>query len=155
MSTKQFQNFHHTTARGLAITAFLANQAARFAHITIDRSPTDIFYYLMSKDILKERKRVGENWIVAFAVTKRADRDVIRKVLGDDLIFVVLDISLDLVVERLKGRGQGEEAIATAHKHYEPAQKDEPNTLSFEIKRGVSREQNAQEVFDLINKKMN
>ena len=139
----------------LAIGAFFDNQAKLNAHITTDRSPTNLFYYLMSTDILKERKRVGGNWIVAYAAAKRADRDVIRKVCGKDLIFVVLDISLDLVIERLKGRGQGEAELAKAHSFYEPAEKDEPNTLSFEIKRGVSREQNAQEVFDLITKKRN
>ena len=143
------------SARGLAIVEFFVNQMQRFANITTDRSPTDRYYNLMSKDILKERERVGGDWIVTYAVAKRADRDVIRKVLGEDLIFVVLDISLELVIERLEGRGQGEEEIAQVYKYYEPAQEDEPNTISFEIKRGVTREENAQAVFDLITKKSN
>ena len=142
-------------ARGWAIVEFGDNQMKRFANITTDRSPTDRFYNLMSEDILKERKRVGGDWIVTYAVAKRADRDVIRKVLGEDLIFVVLDISLDLVIERLEGRGQREEEIAAYYNFYEPAQEDEPNTISFEIKRGVTREENAQAVFDLITKKSN
>ena len=104
----------------------------------------------MAEDILKERKRVGGDWIVAFAMSKRLDRDIFRKVLGDDLIFVVLDISLDLVTERLKGRGKGEVELAKEHHEYEPAQKDEPNTISFEIKKNATREENAQAVHDLI-----
>ena len=137
----------------LAIGAFFDNQAKLSAHITADRTPTNLFYYLMSMDILKERKRVGGNWIVAYAAAKRADRDVIRKVCGKDLIFVVLDISLDLVIERLKGRGQGEAELAKAHSFYEPVEKDEPNTIPFEMKRGATREENANAIFDLINKK--
>jgi len=142
-------------ARGGALVEFLVNQEKLSANVTSDRSPTDRYYTLMAKDILKERKRVGGDWVVVFAMAKRVDRDVIRKVLGNDLTFVVLDISLDLVIERLKGRGEGEEHLAKEHNEYEPAQEDEPNTISFEIKKEATREQNAQAVYDLISSKSN
>merc|ERR1719266_1717035 len=134
--------------RGRALGQFFANQHDLGNNVTSDRSPTDYYYNLMAEDILKERKRVGGDWIVAYAMSKRLDRDIFRKVLGDDLIFVVLDISLDLVTERLKGRGKVE--LAKEHHEYEPAQKDEPNTISFEIKKDATREENAQAVHDLI-----
>ena len=69
------------------------------------------------------------------------------------LIFVVLDISLDLVKERLAGRGQGEEALAKEHYKYEPATDDEPNTVGFKIIKSRSKQENAEAVLDLINKK--
>ena len=75
-----------------------------------------------------------------------------HEVLGDGVIFVVLDISFELVKERLSGRGEGEVDLAEVHYAYEPAQSDEPRTVAFEILRDATREENAQGVLDLINK---
>ena len=105
---------------------------------------------MMAKDVKRERERVGGDWVFVFAIGRKLDRDVFREVIGDDLINVVLEISLDLVKKRLSGRGQGEEELAASHWAYEPAQPDEPNTISFEIKDGVTREDNANQIFSLI-----
>jgi gluconate kinase len=140
-------------ARYAAIEDLFVNQYQLENNKTSDRTPTDQYFTLMAENILKERNRVGGDWIAVFALPKRADRDVMRKVLGDDLTFVVLDISLDLVYERLSGRGKGETRLAKQHQRYEPAQDDEPNTISFEIKKGVTREQNAKQIYDLLMNK--
>ena len=66
----------------------------------------------------------------------------------------MLDISLDLVKERLKGRGKGDEGLANHHWKFEPAFEDEPNTIGFEIIKRRSEEENAQAVLDLINQKL-
>ena len=120
---------------------------------TVDRSPTDQFLNLMAQDIKRERERVGGDWIIAFAMPKRLDRDIFRKIIGEDLIFVVLDISLDLVKERLAGRGEGEDELAKVHHYYEPAAEDEPNTIGFKVVENRSKQENADAVLDLINKK--
>jgi hypothetical protein len=135
--------------------AFLVNQYELDNNITTDRSPTEEYYQLMAEDILRERKRVGGDWVIAQAVARRVDRDVFRRVLGEDLMFVVLDISLDLVKERLAGRGKGEEELANVHYKYEPAGEDEPNTVGFEIRREASKDENARAVLDLINSQSN
>ena len=107
---------------------------------------------MLCEDISSQRRRVGGDWVVAYAMAKRSDRDIFREVLGEDLIFVVLDISFDLVKERLSGRGEGEEHLANIHYKYEPAQSDEPRTVAFEIVKEATREENAQGVLELINK---
>ena len=135
-----------------ALTGYLSNQDLLEKNQTTDRSGTNYFMRLMAEDIKKEKARVGGDWVVAFAMAKRSDRDIFREVLGEDVIFVVLDISFDLVKERLSGRGEGEEELAAVHYKYEPAQSDEPRTVAFEIVREASREENAQGVLDLINK---
>ena len=140
------------SARGAAMGAYWSNQNLLEANQTTDRSPTNYFFRLMAEDIKKERARVGGDWVVAFAMAKRSDRDIFREVLGDDVIFVVLDISFELVKERLSGRGEGEVDLAEVHYAYEPAQSDEPRTVAFEILRDATREENAQGVLDLINK---
>ena len=69
--------------------------------------------------------KVGGDWVVAFAVYDRKDRDIFRTILGQDfahidvdhnlllqsgseVIFVLLDLDKDLLKERLSGRRQGE-----------------------------------------------
>ena len=101
------------SARGAALTGYVNN--AWSTNQTTDRSPTNHFFRLMAEDIKKERARVGGDWVVAYAMAKRSDRDIFREVLGEDLVFVVLDISLELVKERLSGRGEGEESFARIH----------------------------------------
>ena len=90
-------------------------------------------------------------FVVAFAMSRVTDRDIFREVLGEDLLFVVLDISLDLVKERLAGRGIGEEKMAKIHWKFQPAQEDEPKTTAFQMLRGVSKQDNADAVLRIIN----
>ena len=140
--------------RARALTQFRINQHQLGLNKTNNRRPTDHYYNLMAEDIKTERNRVGGDWIVAFALKKRLDREIFMNVFGEDLIFVVLDISLDLVKERLKGRGKGDEGLANHHWKFEPAFEDEPNTIGFEIIKRRSEEENAQAVLDLINQKL-
>merc|ERR1719431_1987050 len=135
--------------RVAALVQFFINQDQIGKNETNNRRPTDHYYNLMAQDIKKERERVGGDWICAFAMNKRLDRDIFRKVIGEDLIFVVLDISLELVKERLAGRGQGEEALAREHYKYEPAFQDEHNTIGFKIIKSRSKEENAEAVLDI------
>ena len=130
------------------------------AKTTTDRSPTNHFYRMMAEDIKKERERVGGDWVVASHIEDRILRDIFREVL-DDAIFVVLEISYDLVKERLYGR-EKERGIVdrwrivnyllSHHRKFEVAQADEPRTVGFKILRESTVEENARAILDLINK---
>ena len=130
------------------------------AKTTTDRSPTNHFYRMMAEDIKKERERVGGDWVVASHIEDRILRDIFREVL-DDAIFVVLEISYDLVKERLYGR-EKERGIVdrwrivnyllSHHRRFELAQADEPRTVGFKILRESTVEENARAILDLINK---
>ena len=137
--------------RMFAMLGFHKNQRTWEKDQTVDRAPTERFYKLMAKDIEKERKRVGGDWIVAFAMSRRTDRDIFREVLGEDLLFVVIDISFELVKERLAGRGIGEDSMAEMHWKFQPAGEDEPQTVSFDMLPGVSKADNANAVLRIIN----
>merc|ERR1712183_335079 len=116
---------------------------------TTDRSPTDHCLRLLAEDIKRERTRVGGDWVVAFAMPTRSGRDVFREVLGDTAIFVVLEISSDLVKERLSGRENEErmaELLAARHRIHEPAQSDEPKTVAFEVLKEATVAENAQKI---------
>ena len=119
-----------------------------------DRSPEYRFFRMMAEDVKRERERVGGNWVVANAISKRCEREIIREVL-DNAFFVVLEISYDLVKERLFGR-EKEKGIAkwllSEHSKFEVAQADEPRTVGFKILRESTEEENARAILDLINK---
>ena len=137
-----------------AFKDWLVNDLKLQSGETTDRLATDHFLRLLAEDIKRERSRVGGDWVVAFALPTRSDRDVFRKVLGDSVIFVVLEISFDLVKERLSGRENEEwiaEVLASRHRIHEPAQSDEPKTVAFEILKEATVEENAQKIISLIN----
>jgi len=136
--------------RMMALLKSLKNHHELEQNITTDRTPIDNYYTLMAENIKSERKRVGGDWIISFAIEKRMDRDIFRKVIGDDLIFVVLDISKELQIERLQGRGEGEEDLAKSYEKYERAEPEEPKTIGFLIEKGKSKEENANAVKELI-----
>ena len=143
-------------ARGIALGAMCDNQDMLYTNQTTDRQPTDYFYRLMASDINTERRRIGGDWVVSFALADRHDRDIFREVLGADIIFVVLDISFDLVKKRLHGREFWKdtdlERLSPAHQIFKPAESDEPNTIGFEVLDEATKEENAQRICDLIAK---
>jgi len=79
----------------------------------IDHSGKDRFLQLMAEDIARERMRVGGDWVVAFAVYDREDRDIFRKVLGNEVIFVLLDLDKDLMKKRLSRRKGGRTEVCS------------------------------------------
>ena len=86
----------------------------------------------------------------------RRERDIFRGVVGDQqVVFVVLDISVELVKERLAGREESEDAVeglVAVHFQYKPPESDEPRTVGFEILDGTTKEENAQRIVELIDK---
>ena len=95
---------------------------------------------LMWENILKERKRVGGDWVIAHATTTRKLRDMIREKLGPKLVFVVLDMDKDHQRERLGPRlevlGETFNEILTKIK-YEPVDDDEENAIDLKVTRDM------------------
>ena len=112
------------------------------------------FYSAMSQDIDTEQKRIGGDWAVAHAVPTRKFRDHIRKQFGPNLIFVVLHMSKEDQVERIKGR-HGEEQmfvdmLTKSYDVFEPAEEDEPNTIPILITKDMTREDVADKILQLV-----
>ena len=104
------------------------------------------FYELLCKDILREREKLGGNWVVTQAVYSRTARDIIREKMGDSLILVVLETEEeDLQIERLARRASKKE-ILTAEElesskkkmsgfvgYHDTVEDDEPNTFKIVV----------------------
>ena len=59
------------------------------------------FFFSLCEDIKTERKRLGGDMVVAFAIPDIASRDILRALLGPELVFVVLELSPELQVEQI------------------------------------------------------
>ena len=95
-------------------------------------------YQAMTDDIKKQKKRLGGDFAIAHAVATRVSRDFIRGELGDEVVFVVLNLTSECQVNRIKGRhGEemegGVEMMGEMFKLYEEAEGDEPNAVNVII----------------------
>ena len=83
-------------------------------------------------------------------------RDFIRSLLGNDVVFIVLGMTLECSQKRVEKRhgdidGVGDFA-SKLHKFYAPAGEDEPNSYNVSIEQGMSRDDVLAKVIDEVNK---
>ena len=121
------------------------------------------WYVEMAKDVLKEKTRIGGTWVVAQAAPKRAMRDSIRKILGDQVIFVLLNLSEETNIKRIEKRHGGsdmdpqmkEMILGMLNKMlaaYEPSQADEENAFNIDIEHHMSKYDVAEEILSKVSK---
>ena len=61
-------------------------------------------YEHMANHVAMQRKRFGGSMAIAQAVFSRAQRDKLRKIIGPDLVFVVLNMTKECQSKRVKSR---------------------------------------------------
>ena len=66
------------------------------------------FYEHLALDIRREKKRIGGDFAIATFILKREAREHIRKILGPDLIIVILSMSQEERRERVLVRHPGD-----------------------------------------------
>ena len=92
---------------------------------------------------------------MAHAVPSKATRDTIRQYLGSQrVVFIVLNISLDMTIKRTLARhGDAEgvaDFVANVYKVYEPAGEDEDNAFNVDIEEDMSKEDVLAKVLKVI-----
>lgn len=105
-------------------------------------------FHEMALDICKQRKRLGGDWAIAQAVFSQAQRDQIRKIIGPDLIFMVLNLTKECQGKRLENRHAGDDeagamfadSLKRFYDLYEPAGENEENALNIDITEDMSIE---------------
>ena len=113
-------------------------------------------YSAMCKNIKRERKRIGGNWVIAQAVPMRWLRDHIKKELGPDLTFVVLNMEKEEQMKRILSRHGGEnnsvtEWLITIFDKFQPLQPDEQNAIECLVTNDMSREDVVAKVLELVS----
>ena len=115
-------------------------------------------YECMANDISKQRKRLGGNWAIAQAVFSRSQRDFLRKAIGPDLLFIVLNLSEECQLNRVKKRhgdsvGDGMiDMLANYSKLCEPAGADEENACNITITEEMTPNDVVQEIISIVKK---
>ena len=113
------------------------------------RAPYDVdktlpYYRSLAKDILKHKNRLGGNFVIAQAVSKRIQRDCMKEIFGSQGIFVLLHLSKETNAKRIEGRHEGLcqdpeklkyliETMNGLYDTYEDTQPEEKNCITVHI----------------------
>jgi len=111
------------------------------------------YYSLMCEDIQREKERIGGDWAVAQCVMLRDMRDFIRSKLGPDFVFVLLEMELVDMKERVNKRHDGEapmEWLETLFKICEPAGADEENVITVKVTTEMTPEDVVQKALEMF-----
>ena len=115
------------------------------------------FYNHMAEDISKQNKRLGGKMAVAQAIYSRKQRDAMRKILGPECVFIVLNMSRECQKKRIiarHGESFNENALNFMIKMaelYEPAGEDEENAYNVEITEDMNREDVIQKILKIVD----
>ena len=93
---------------------------------------------------------------IANTIHQRNSRAQLRKLIGPDLVFVVLNLSKECLRKRILQRhGEVSEKLfnmySEAAKSHEPAGANEENTFNLEITENDSRQDVLQKVLEIVN----
>ena len=131
-------------------------EEGKFADVDWDEMKP--FYECMAEDVGKQKKRIGGNFAVAQAIARRSIRDHVRTILPD-CIFVVLSLSEETQLKRIKARHGGDSAPEAAIKFlkdmytfYEGPGTDEPNTIGIEITEDLTPQDVKNKVLEALEK---
>ena len=104
----------------------------------------------------RQKNRLGGDFAVAFAVMSRKSRDLLRTLLGTDLVFIVLNLTKECQTKRIEARhpGEGQKGVRNSmmkiYEKYEQAGKDEPNSFNVEIKENMTPKDVMNAVLEVI-----
>ena len=112
----------------------------------------------VAKDISKQNIRFGGNMAVAHAVFSRRQREALRKILGPECVFIVLNMSRECQKKRVIARHAKDTGmdglIAMMIKFaelYEPAGEDEEGAHNVEITEDMNREDVIQKILEIVD----
>ena len=117
------------------------------------------FYTEMAKDVQVQMCRIGGTFAVAHAIPNKKFRNVIRDILGDQVIFVSLVLSRETNIKRiearrLKGNRKMEkenlEAKIKLFEAFEPIEEDEEKSANVIIEPEMTRENVVDEILNKI-----
>ena len=112
-------------------------------------------YKIMAKDLIKQRNRLGGNWAIAQAVFSRKQRELLRNIIGPDLVFIVISMTKECNAQRIKKRGNmGEyaDALIKYAELCEPAGDDEENAYNIVVTEDMSIDDVMGKVLEIVQK---
>ena len=110
-----------------------------------------------AEDIARQHQRFGGKMVIAQSVFSRQQRQLIKESLGYNVIFIILSISSELQIDRIKSRhGQvvTDEYIDSLLKFgqlCEKAGEIEENAFDITVTGNISKEDLADKIVSLVN----
>ena len=102
--------------------------------------------------VTMQKKRLGGSFVVAHSVATAKDRECIQSHAGAEVIFIVLNMTVECQRERIKQR-HGDtisDYYSNLYKMYEPAQEGEKNTYGINIDQGMSKDDVLEEALKIV-----
>ena len=115
------------------------------------------FLGIMAKHIVNERQRLGGDFAIAQAVFSRTQRDLLRELLGPDLVFIVMNMTKESQIERVSKRHAGNlpesfmNVLFNWREMCEPAGDDEANAYNLDITGNMTKEEVVQKVLEIAS----
>lgn len=113
-------------------------------------------YRCIAKDIKKRKAKMGLNWAVAQGCPTRYLRDAIKEE-NPEVIFIILLVSPELQVKRIKERTGGKDApqavidmLGKIFEVFKPADDDEEKAFNLEITENMTPEDVGNKILELI-----
>ena len=184
ISKHKFQGLNEKTIKAIEARNEMQNKMSAPGYEFDADDITEQFSMIVDascEDIIRQRQRLGGDWTVrkvksypstkmnsclyshifqvALAIFSQAQRDIVRNLLGNDVIFIILQLTPETHHKRLVGRGEemdGDMAgiFDSMTKMYEPAGKDEKNAFDVHITEEMTPDDVAQKVLDILEKKV-
>ena len=122
-----------------------------------DFNETKPIVEMLAKDIDIQRKRIGGNFVVAYAINSQELRDYVRKILPD-VIFITLTLSKESQKKRIQARhGKNSERIIKIltglFDLYDLPREGEKNTFNVDITDDMVPNDVVKKVQDILNDK--
>ena len=110
-----------------------------------------------AKDIAKHKEKLKGDWSAALGIFSRNQRDAVRKILGSEVVFIVLNLTKDCQKKRCQSRmgGGGEGVVdmfAKMFDLYEPAGDDEENAFNIIVTEEMTVEDVEKKVLEIVAK---
>jgi len=114
-------------------------------------------YKMMAKDLIRQRLRLGGDMAIAQAVFTRDQRDMLRNLIGPDLIFIVISMSKECTAARIKKRhgdniGDFADAFIKFAELCEKAGDDEENAFNVIVTEDMSIDDVMNKVLEIVQK---
>ena len=134
-----------------AVSSGMKYYTAFFKGQKVDSKDGIHLYEGMCKAIAAERKRLGGDWVVAHTVPTRDFRDVIKRILGSELILVILIMTKDAIMERIQARrGEKVDVMLPFYDMYEPAGENEVRVINVTITPNMTPEDVSLKVIEQV-----
>jgi len=120
-----------------------------------NESDLEVCFKAMCEDVIRQRKRIGGDWAIACVLDYKRLRQLVRGWMPPEFQIVVLDMTLEEQMERVRKRHAGDERMVEFAKAIyalsEPAGEEEANTIDLKVTLSMTPDDVAEKILELTS----